>query len=50
MQENLGISESEITKTEEPVEGEVPNTTVSDEDEEEAISISNDQIFSGGNI
>ena len=50
MQKNLGISESEITETEEPVEGEVPNTTVSDEDEEEAISISNDQIFSGGNI
>jgi len=50
MQKNLGIQESEITETEEPVEGEVQNTTVSDEDEDEAISISNDQIFSGGNI
>ena len=50
MQKNLGIQEPEITETEEPVEGEVQNTTVSDEDEDEAISISNEQIFSGGNI
>lgn len=51
MQENLGIQEPEITKTEEPVEGEVQNTTVSGEDDdEEVLSISNEQIFSGGNI
>ena len=50
MQKNLGIQEPEITKTEEPVEGEVQNTTVSDEDDEEVLSISNEQIFSGGNI
>jgi len=51
MQKNLGIQESEITETEEPVEGEVQNTTVSDEDDdEEVLSISNEQIFSGGNI
>ena len=46
MQKNLGIQEPEITKTEEPVEGEVQNTTVSDEDDdEEVLSISNEQIF-----
>ena len=51
MQKNLGIQESEITETEEPVEGEVQNTTVSGEDDdEEVLSISNEQIFSGGNI
>ena len=51
MQKNLGIQESEITETGEPVEGEVQNTTVSDEDDdEEVLSISNEQIFSGGNI
>lgn len=51
MQKNLGIQEPEITKTEEPVEGEVQNTTVSDEDDdEEVLSISNEQIFSGSKI
>ena len=54
MELNLGIQPPEVNKNQNQNQNqnqdEPPIEEDNDEDEEEAISISNDQIFSGGNI